>query len=109
MRTHARRLLAALLPLLVLTLVTAAAQQRDRAKIPDRFKWNLADLYASDDAWRAAKDKLTAAIPKVAAFKGTLGSSPAKLADALDTANSISKDLQRIYLYASLLSDQDTR
>ena len=89
--------------------VAASAQERDRAKIPDKYKWNVADLYPSEEAWRAAKDRLTAGIPKVAAFKGTLGSSPAKLADALDTANAISKDLQRVYLYASLLADQDTR
>jgi oligoendopeptidase F len=84
-------------------------QERDRAKIPDKYKWNVADLYPTEEAWRAAKDKLTADIPKVAAFKGTLGSSAARLADALDTANAISKDLQRVYLYASLLADQDTR
>jgi oligoendopeptidase F len=86
-----------------------SAQERDRAKIPDKFKWNLADLYPTEEAWRAAKDKLAAAIPKVAGFKGTLASSPARLADALDNANAISKDLQRVFLYASLLSDQDTR
>ena len=86
-----------------------AAQERDRAKIPDKYKWNVADLYPTEEAWRSAKEKLTADIPRMAAFKGTLGSSPARLADALDTANAISKDLQRIYLYASLLADQDTR
>jgi oligoendopeptidase F len=90
------------------TLV-ASAQDRDRAKTPDRLKWNLADLYPSDEAWRAAKDKLTAEMPRVTAFKGTLGSSAAKLADALDAANAINKELQRVYVYTSLLSDQDTR
>src|SRR5688572_9739250 len=84
-------------------------QERDRAKIPDKYKWNVADLYPSEEAWRAAKEKLGTEIPKIAAFKGTLASSPARLADALDTANAINKDLQKIYLYASLLADQDTR
>jgi oligoendopeptidase F len=99
----------------VLTILVAAspsnaeAQERDRAKIPDKYKWNVADLYPTEEAWRAAKDKLSADMPKVAAFKGTLGSSAARLADALDTANAISKDLQRVYLYAGLLADQDTR
>jgi oligoendopeptidase F len=88
---------------------TVDGQERDRAKVPDRYKWNLADLYASDDAWRAAKDALVGDLPKVAAFKGTLGSSPARLADALDTANRFAKDLQRLSTYAGLISDQDTR
>jgi oligoendopeptidase F len=87
----------------------AAAQQHDRASIADKYKWNLADLYASDDAWRAAKDKLDPEIAKLAAFKGTLATSPARLADALDSANRVAKELQKVYLFASLISDQDTR
>jgi oligoendopeptidase F len=102
------------IPVLTAVLLSLApgiveGQQRDRGAIADKYKWNVADLYASEDAWRAAKEKVVADIPKMAAFKGTLGSSPARLADALDTANAISKDLQRVYLYASLLADQDTR
>src|SRR5258708_1785516 len=87
----------------------AIAQDRDRSKIEDKYKWNLGDLFASDDAWRAAKDELVPEIAKSAAFKGTLGTSPARLADALDALNRVGKELQRIYLYASLISDQDTR
>ena len=86
-----------------------AQQERDRAKIPDRYKWNLADLYPSDEAWRAAKEKLAPEIKKVTAFKGTLASSPSRLADALDAINAVSKELQRVYVYASMMSDQDTR
>ena len=53
--------------------LTAVAQERDRAKIPDRYKWNLADIYPNEAAWRAAKDKLAADIPTLGAFKGKLG------------------------------------
>ena len=87
----------------------AAQQGRERSAIADRFKWNLAELYPSDEAWRAAKDKLAPEIQKVSAFKGTLGTSPARLADALDAANAVSKELQRVFVYASMMSDQDTR
>ena len=86
-----------------------SAQTGGRDKIPDRYKWNLADLYQSDEAWRAAKERLLAEIPKIAAFKGTLGTSADRLATALDTVNQIGKELQKIFLYASLISDQDTR
>jgi oligoendopeptidase F len=96
------------LALVCLSLI-AAAQQHDRASIEDKYKWNLADLYPSDDAWRAAKDKLDPEIAKLPAFKGTLASSPARLADALDAANRVAKELQKVYLFASLISDQDTR
>jgi oligoendopeptidase F len=85
------------------------AQERDRTKLDDKYKWNLADLYSSDEAWRAAKDRLLPEMAKVAAFKGTLGTSPGRLADALDTVGRIGQELQKVYLYASLISDQDTR
>jgi oligoendopeptidase F len=109
MRTFRRRMLASLLPLLVAALVTVAAQERDRAQVPDRYKWNLADLYPSDDAWRAAKEKVVKDIPPLTAFRSTLAQSPQRLADALDAANRVAKDFQRVALYASLISDQDTR
>ena len=104
-----RRITATVVLLVASLLPHAAAQDRGRAAVPDKYKWNLADLYASDDAWRAAKEKLAPQIGTIAAFKGTLGTSATRLADALDAANAISKDLQRVYLYASLSSDQDTR
>src|SRR4051812_26422321 len=89
--------------------VTALGQERDRAKIPDQYKWNLADIYPSDAAWRAAKDRLTADVPQLRQFQGKLTSSPASLADALDKEYALDKELSRLYVYASMLADQDTR
>jgi len=69
---------------LVMFSLAAAAQESDRSRIPDRLKWNLSDIYPTDAAWRAAKEKLAAEIPSLRQFQGKLGSSPATLADALD-------------------------
>ena len=89
--------------------VAALAQERDRAKIAEQYTWNLADIYASDTAWRAAKDRFAAELPSIKAFEGKLGSSAATLADALDRQAALDKTLSRLYSYASLLADQDTR
>jgi oligoendopeptidase F len=103
-----KRMCALGIAVLSLTLAVAA-QERDRSKIPDRYKWNLADIYASDAAWRAAKDAFVAEIPTLGKFKGRLMSSPSALADALDTVSAQSKELRRLGSYASLQADQDTR
>jgi len=87
----------------------AAAQQRDRARIPDQYRWSLADIYPNAGAWRAAKDKLAAEIPQLKQFEGKLASSAATLADELDKQYALDKELSRIYTYASLLADEDTR
>src|SRR6185503_5471018 len=42
-------------------------------------------------------------------FQGTLGASPKALADALENMSHLDKELSRLYVYASMLSDQDTR
>ncbi len=45
--------------------VLMTAQERDRAKVADAYKWNLADVYPSQAAWRAQKEKITAEIPRL--------------------------------------------
>ena len=89
--------------------VTASGQERDRAKIPDKFKWDLGDIYRNEAAWRAAKDKLSADIQSLGSFKGKLTASPAALADALDRIYAVAQELGRAYSYASLRADEDTR
>jgi oligoendopeptidase F len=99
--------LAALMPLLL--MLTVGAQERDRTKIPERYKWNLAEIYPNDAAWRAAKDRLAAALPELRRFRGRLTESATTLADALDKQAELDKELSRLYVYASMLADQDTR
>jgi oligoendopeptidase F len=93
---------------LILTL-TSSAQQQERSQIPDKYQWNLTEIYPSDQAWRAAKDSLAAELPKSRTFQGTLGTSAQKLADALELATRLSKAFSQLSVYASMMSDQDTR
>jgi len=101
---------------ITLTLILAAgltasviAQERDRVKIPEKYKWNLAEIYPTEDAWRAAKEKLARELPQMKQYQGKLGSSASTLADALETSSRLDKELSRLYAYAELVSDQDTR
>jgi len=87
----------------------SVAQERDRSKISDEFKWDLTAIYPSDQAWRADKDKLVSEFPELRKFQGALGSSASRLADALETQSRLDKELARLYVYASMSSDQDTR
>ncbi len=84
-------------------------QERDRSKVDERYKWNLADVYPSDATWRTRKEAIAAELPKLRTFEGKLGSSPQTLADALELMSRLDKELSRLYVYASMLADQDTR
>ncbi|HTZ47308.1 MAG TPA: oligoendopeptidase F [Verrucomicrobiae bacterium] len=89
--------------------IASSAQEQDRSKIPDQYKWDLTKLYSSDQAWRDAKNQLAAELPKMAQFKGTLSRSPQRLADALEMESTLEKEFYRLSTYAGLISDQDTR
>jgi len=108
MKKHLVRL--ALLSILVVLCQTRAfTQPRDRADIPEKYTWDLKAIYPSDEAWAEAKEKVAGRFGELAAFKGTLADSPAKLLECLELDASIDKELARLYCYASMKSDEDTR
>ena len=107
--TFATVLLPGALILFAASTLIAQTQERNRTKIPDQYKWDLTAIYPSDQAWRAAKEKLASELPKLRQFQGKLASSAATLADALDMSNNFDKELSRLYVYAAMSSDQDTR
>ncbi len=85
------------------------AQERDRGKVPDKWKWNLTDLYSSDEAWKQARERFSGEYPNVEQFKGTLSTSAQQLAKCLDFTFNLAKEFNRLYIYAHLNSDLDTR
>ena len=82
--------------------MSKAAEQQNTAP-----NWNLGDLYANDDAWKAAHDEINAEAGKLPAFKGTLGKSAADMLKALDAISHARKEANRLYVYASLKGDED--
>src|ERR1017187_10497675 len=103
-----RHLPGALVLFAASTLVSQA-QERDRSKVPDEYKWDMTAIYPSDQAWRVAKEKLASELPKLRQFQGTLASSASRLADALETQSSFDKEFTRLYVFAAMRSDEDTR
>lgn len=104
-----KRILTASVGLLVLIPALGLAQQMERSQVPVKYQWNLADLYPSDDAWRTAKTKVEGDINTLDGLKGTLGTSAPSMLSTLDRVYSVRKDFLRLYAYAAMKSDQDTR
>jgi oligoendopeptidase F len=84
-------------------------RSRNRADIPERFKWSVRDIFQSWDAWESAYLQLEAGIARYAALKGTLSAGP----QALQTAFSLSEELgqlaYRVWYFPSLQYDEDQR
>lgn len=94
---------------LMLSQTNSQAQNQERSEIAEQYKWNLADLYPSDDAWKNAKNDLATEIKKVTEFQAKLANSAADLLACLKYTSEIQKQFGRLYSYASMHSDQDTR
>ncbi len=89
--------------------VQAQTQNRERADIAEEYKWRLEDLYPSDEAWEKAKEELAAQFDEVTQFQGKLAASAKELLACLEFDSNISKEFARLYSYAHMKSDQDTR
>ena len=73
------------------------SQERDRAKIADKDKWDLSKIYSSDDAWQAAKEKIIKDIPTLQQYKGKLDQSADQLLACMDLYFGMSKEFSRLY------------
>jgi oligoendopeptidase F len=104
LRTPTPVLLAA-----ALVLGALPASAVDRKDIPEKYKWNLNDLYPSEAAWTAARDELKKRISGLPDYRGHLGDSAEALGKALDAIYATQLALDRLGVYAVSLSDQDTR
>ncbi len=80
-----------------------------RTEIDSRYQWRLEDIYATDQAWEKDFQAMEAALPEIAAFQGRLGTSGAVLLDALRTRDRLSELFDKLFVYASMRHDQDTR
>jgi oligoendopeptidase F len=99
----------ALSPVLVFCLSrSASAQTRDRAEVAPQYQWRLEDLYPSDAEWDRAKNDLAGRLDGIGRFKGKL-SDPKSLLACMQLDSDISKTFGRLFSYASMKSDQDTR
>lgn len=94
---------------LIVPLLAAPAWARERAEVPDKYKWNLAELYPSEGAWTKARDALRARIPRLTEHRGHLGDSADALFRALDAIYGAQLELSRLAVYAEARSDEDTR
>jgi len=102
---------AKVLFMIMLTTIAATSSfgQKSRNDIPDKYKWNLTDIYKTDADWRTTKDNLTLRLADVPKYKGTLTRSAKDLLAYLEFNSKVMKEASKLYLYANLNADLDTR
>jgi len=104
---------------LALTLLLAAAdlasagedgqRVRERSEIDTRYLWATENIFPDKQAWETEFAAVEKRIPEFAKFQGRLARSAGDLLAMLQFRDELEPRLVRVYVYTSLLSDQDTR
>jgi oligoendopeptidase F len=87
--------------------VTAVKVLPARRDVPVGDTWDLGSLFASDLDWERALEAWEQRIPGFAAFAGTLGSSPERLAECLAYDLAVDREGDRLGTYAHLRASED--
>jgi len=82
---------------------------RERAEIPDRFKWNLTHIFPDWNRWQAAFDELDTKIGAYAALQGSLAKGADHLLAAMKLSDDIGQLSYKVWYFASLKYDEDQR
>jgi oligoendopeptidase F len=103
--------------LLLLPLLGAAAQEaaqdatqvRERSEIDPKYLWATGTIFPDADAWETEFAAVSQQVSDLAALKGTLSKGGDDLLKAFQVRDALEPRLERVFIYASLLADQDTR
>ncbi len=81
-------------------------QVKERNQIEEKYKWNLRDIFQSDEAWEEQFAAVKAALSQFSDFRGTLHDKQ-QLKKLFDMEHSLMPILERLFVYAKMSRDQD--
>jgi len=81
---------------------------KNRTDIPTEFTWNLQTIFASNEDWERTFKSLHQRLPELESLQGTLAQSGEALLTVLQKRDEIYKQLEHLYVYASMRRDEDT-
>ncbi len=78
-----------------------------RSEVEKKYQWNLADIFETTEKFNDEFEYLQKNINTLEKYKGKLGDSKVLL-EAFNLESELSERLERVYVYAYLMRDQDT-
>lgn len=78
-----------------------------RSEVEKKYQWNLADIFETTEKFNDEFEYLQKNINTLEKYKGKLGDSKVLL-EAFNLESELSERLERVYVYAHLMRDQDT-
>jgi oligoendopeptidase F len=79
------------------------------SNVEEKYQWDLSDLYTDLNAWEAARLTVAREIQQLSKLQGSLGKNAQSLLYVSDQISGVYKEAVRVYIYANLSADIDTR
>lgn len=86
----------------------ARTKLRKRNEIPDCYKWNMQDMFATDELWEEEAELSLTLAKELSAYKGTLAQSAKQLLEYFVKSDTLKYHLQRVNVYANQRYHEDT-
>lgn len=80
----------------------------NRNEIPEKYKWNLADIFATPEDWETSFDALSKEYLQLTQFQGKL-SNRDSLLEFLKLSDEIDGKLEKLYCYAFMSYNEDSQ
>lgn len=84
-------------------------KEQKREEIDNNYKWNLNLIYKSDELWMDDYNKIKEEINDISKYKGNILESSDNLCNLLSLYFGLSQKLEKLYMYAHLNYDSDTK
>ena len=82
---------------------------RQRDEIDDRYKWNIAAMYADEDEWEKDFKEAGEMAEAFAEYSGRLGEGAEVLLSALQDRDALWMKAEKVYVYSQMKKDEDNR
>ena len=82
---------------------------KQRNEIDEKYQWDLSTIFATDQAWEEEAASLATDIKAASHYSGHLLDSAQTLLDTTNAYLELSRRLEKVYVYAHMKNDQDTR
>ena len=80
----------------------------NRSEIPEKYKWNLADIFATPEDWEKCFDEMSQEYKKLVAYQGKLGDRDTLL-EFLKLSDTIDLKMDQLYSYAFMSYNEDSQ
>lgn len=84
-------------------------QQLTREQVPIEETWNLEDLFPNPEAWEVERESILRDLGALEQLRGTLRQGASQVLRVLQLADELDQRVSKLYAYALLARDQDTR